>query len=296
MDHPWFKKFPPKTMQESEVDRIHLDNEIVGSLLKYRGMSKVRMTALRILVAMMDKKDVEPLRRLFLDMDHDRTGFITTAELQEAMEKSNFKFTKDQIKEIVSEVDLHQNGKINYTEFIAATLCVEKYMTDQKLREVFMHFDVDDTEYISKENIRESMGKMGQELTPEEIEQALGIHDVKGDHRISFEEFKHMFLPNEKWMAENDEIVSPYRIVKQTTNPVNGNGEFKLQKRGFDADDDSEDHTSKDEDHLVTSFKKELKLIGNESVIDQLSPDVRKSLVEEEMTPVTEYQNQTLDN
>lgn len=70
-------------------------------------------------------------------------------------------------------------------------------MTDAKLKEIFLHFDVDDTNYISKENIKESMTKMGQELTPEEIDVALGIHDVKGDQRISFEEFKHMFLPNE---------------------------------------------------------------------------------------------------
>lgn len=113
------------------------------------------------------------------------------------MERSNFNFTKAQIAEIVREVDLHQNGKINYTEFIAATLCVEKYMTDEKLNEIFLHFDVDDTNFITKDNIRESMMKMGQVLSPEEIESALGIHDVKGDKRISFEEFKHMFLPNE---------------------------------------------------------------------------------------------------
>lgn len=192
---------------------MQLDDEVVGNLLKYKGMSKVRMTALRILVAMMNKKDVEPIRRLFLEMDHDRTGFITTSELQDAMERSNFNFTKEQINEIVREVDLHQNGKINYTEFIAATLCVEKFMTDEKIREIFLHFDVDDTGFISKENIKESMAKMGQELTPLEIEQALGIHDVKGDRRINFDEFKHMFLPNEQWIEENDEIMSPYRII-----------------------------------------------------------------------------------
>jgi len=169
----------------------------VGNLLKYRGMSKVRMTALRVLVAMMDKKDVEPIRRLFLEMDTDKTGFITTTELQSAMEQSQVKFTTGQIKQIVDEVDLHHNGKINYTEFIAAALCVEKFMSDEKLREIFLHFDVDDTDYISKENIKESMRQMGIEPTPAEIDQALGAHDVKNDGRISFEEFKHMFLPND---------------------------------------------------------------------------------------------------
>lgn len=77
------------------------------------------------------------------------------------MEKSNYNFSKEEINEIIREVDIHQNGKINYIEFIAATLCVEKFMTDEKLKEIFLHFDVDDTDYISKENIKESMTRMG---------------------------------------------------------------------------------------------------------------------------------------
>ena len=137
-------------------------------------MSKVRMTALRILATMISKEDVEPLRKLFLEIDHDRTGFITSSELQNAMINSNYNFTNEEINEIVQQVDVKQNGKINYTEFIAATLCVEKYMTDDKLREIFLHFDVDDTSFISKENIRESMKKMGHELTSSEIDLALG--------------------------------------------------------------------------------------------------------------------------
>ena len=99
-------------------------------------------------------------------------------------------------------------------------------MTDEKLKEIFLHFDVDDTGYISKENISESMTKMGHGLTPEEIDQVLGIHDVKGDEQISFEEFKHMFLPNEQWITEEQQ--SPYRVLKQ---PSVRMGELSLHKR-----------------------------------------------------------------
>ena len=50
-------------------------------------------------------------------------------------------------------MDIKKNGKINYSEFIAATLDVQKYMTDERLMEIFKHFDVDDTNYISRDNI-----------------------------------------------------------------------------------------------------------------------------------------------
>lgn len=59
-------------------------------MLEYKGMSKVRMTALKILVSMMEKKDIEPMRQVFLEMDEDRSGFVLTSELKEAMHKGNF--------------------------------------------------------------------------------------------------------------------------------------------------------------------------------------------------------------
>ena len=45
------------------------------------------------------------------------------------MINSNYVFTNEEINEIVQEVDVKRNGKITYTEFIAATLCVQKFMT-----------------------------------------------------------------------------------------------------------------------------------------------------------------------
>lgn len=55
LDHAWFKKFPPKKNDVETSDKVQLDYEIVQNMMKYKGMSKVRMAALRILVTMMNK-------------------------------------------------------------------------------------------------------------------------------------------------------------------------------------------------------------------------------------------------
>lgn len=50
------------------------------------------------------------------------------------------------------------------------------------------------------------MRKLGRELKDDEIEQVFNQHDVTHDGKISFEEFKHMFLPDERWIHQmNDE-------------------------------------------------------------------------------------------
>ena len=48
------------------------------------------------------------------------------------------------IKQIIAQVDNNGNGKINYTDFLAATIDVHKVLTPQKLKGLFKHFDADD--------------------------------------------------------------------------------------------------------------------------------------------------------
>ena len=38
---------------------------------------------------------------------------------------------EEEIDLIINEIDYEQNGTINYSEFLAATLPVEKYVTEQ---------------------------------------------------------------------------------------------------------------------------------------------------------------------
>lgn len=130
-------------------------------------------------------------------MDKDKTGFLNASELQAALQDSNVDFTAEQISKIISEIDDFGNGKINYSEFLAATISTKRFMTEEKMWMMFKHFDVDDTDYISKDNIAEAMQKLGKTITAEEIQQSLKIHDIKQDGRISFEEFKIMFQQDE---------------------------------------------------------------------------------------------------
>jgi Ca2+-binding EF-hand superfamily protein len=43
----------------------------------------------------------------------------------------------EDIDKIIHEVDYLGNGKINYTEFLVATLDVKNFLDDNKIREVF---------------------------------------------------------------------------------------------------------------------------------------------------------------
>ena len=61
----------------------------------------MRMAALDVLVNLLDKKDLKPLKTKFKQMDHEGTGFISPEELKEALNLEHFDFSEEQIDSIL---------------------------------------------------------------------------------------------------------------------------------------------------------------------------------------------------
>ena len=67
------------------------------------------------------------------------------------------------------------------------------------MKAIFQQFDTDNSGFITKENIRYAMQKLGQELPAEEIDEILEEHDVTGDGKLSFDEFMRIFVSDTIW-------------------------------------------------------------------------------------------------
>ena len=125
------------------------------------------MEALNLLVKMVDETQISHLQQTFQEIDTDCTGMISFDELQSAFKSNNPTRvpTTKSLKAIMNNVDYHGNGKINYSEFLAATVSVRAVLTDEKLYALFKHFDTDNSEYIAPENIGEAFHQNGRELS-----------------------------------------------------------------------------------------------------------------------------------
>lgn len=65
-----------------------------------------------------------------------------------------------QLVGLFDEVDDDHDGYLHYTEFLAATLETDgREVTDERLAEAFDQLDMDDSGFISKENLVEFLGK-----------------------------------------------------------------------------------------------------------------------------------------
>ena len=134
------------------------------------------------------------MKKHFQAIDQDQSGLIDAKELAEAFQSVNIGLSENDIETLIKEIDYVGNGKINYTEFISATLSIKDTLTEEMLWRLFKKFDVDDTDYITKDNLFDAFTRLGKKnIEYREVDEIIKAHDIKNDGRISFAEFKLIF-------------------------------------------------------------------------------------------------------
>lgn len=80
-------------------------------------------------------------------------------------------------------MNFHNDGKVNYSEFIATTLSLIKFNKEDRLLSAFRYFDVNGKGYITLDSVIEELKQ----------------NNVIVNKKIRFEEFKKLF-----YMTNND--------------------------------------------------------------------------------------------
>lgn len=83
-----------------------------------------------------------------------------------------------------------EDGKVDLEEFLTVLIRTGKWKQqpniEQEALAAFQAFDVNNDGYISAEELRNTMAKLGQVLTKKEAEQMLNAFDKNGDGRICY--------------------------------------------------------------------------------------------------------------
>lgn len=116
-------------------------------------------------------------------------------------------------------MDYAGNGKINYSEFLAATVELKKVLTYDRLWALFKYFDTDNSGYITPANLREAFAKSGKMLSKEEMSQILELHDLEKNGVLSFDEFRQIFFTKESKDMLPQNPANPLR--ESSESPVN---------------------------------------------------------------------------
>jgi len=127
---------------------------------------------------------------------------IKASELYDCLVSKRMNMSDTEIREMISQMDYHNNKKINYSEFLAATIDVQSFLNESRLKAVFNQFDTDASGKLTEENIYLAMQKLGKEIERSAVHEMIAAHDLVGDGVLSFDEFRAIFFGDKE--LEND--------------------------------------------------------------------------------------------
>ena len=101
-----------------------ISDEVVSRLRSFKGVSTFKKAAMNLIVKTANDDDVRELKIQFQAIDTDGTGMIKASELKDILVRQRLNVSDAEIQEIIGQLDYHNNQKINYSEFLAATMDV----------------------------------------------------------------------------------------------------------------------------------------------------------------------------
>jgi len=132
------------------------------------------------------------LQNTFAALDKNSDGKLSKDELMEGFRQTLSQHdAEEEVKRIMENADTDNNGYIDYSEFITATVNKRNLLSKEKLKQAFSIFDRDQNGFISAEEIRQVLdhkGTMNEKVWEDIIKEV----DINGDGEISYPEFEKM--------------------------------------------------------------------------------------------------------
>lgn len=139
LNHPWITNYTDPKAIDKNLKALSLKH-----LQAFRVRNQLQQAALAYIANhLQSQKTMNKLKDIFRQFDKNGDGVLERDELLEGYMKLGK--TKEQAKKIVDkimrEIDLNNNGTIDYSEFLMANLKYEDALSNEKLKEAFKLFD-----------------------------------------------------------------------------------------------------------------------------------------------------------
>jgi calcium-dependent protein kinase len=175
--HTWIK--------DRDHTKYEIDHGVADALREFGKATKFRRCCMEMMAWSLSNEERAQVRDAFIAMDENKKGTITLLELKKVLQ-DQFHVPNEEIQNIFQALDQNHDDEIHYSDFLAAMVGARINMHDDHLRSAFRKFDVDNSGYITKENLREVLGDTYEGET---VDNLLAEADLLQDGRISYQEF-----------------------------------------------------------------------------------------------------------
>lgn len=133
LDHPWF-------LSIAGLDTVRL--EIFNSLKNFKAQGKLWNEVMKVFIKNLSAEEIQALDSAFKALDLEHTGFITAGNIEKVMLASGFPVVAEEIHNLIEIIDYLGKGKLNYTQFLIATVDRKTIFDEESIWDAFNYFDV----------------------------------------------------------------------------------------------------------------------------------------------------------
>ncbi|KAL8481938.1 hypothetical protein ACS0TY_027632 [Phlomoides rotata] len=140
------------------------------------------------------------LQKIFQKLDKDGDGLVTIDELMWLLQRTGLQCNRDELELLVGDSPL---GPLDFIFFYQILMnevvhgeIQEDEMLERDLRKAFRVFDLNDDGFISCEELKIALSRLGlwDEGCGQDCKKMIGAYDSNSDGLLDFEEFKVMMF------------------------------------------------------------------------------------------------------
>ena len=179
--HPWFKIVNEKT----SLEKLNFSSQFFR---EYKQTNELKKIVLASIASRLQEHEIIGLKEIFQAFDKDKDGQLNYQEFEEGLLRlKSQKIKPEEIHSYFSTIDTRKNGKIDYSEFIAACLQKNIILKEENLFEAFSMLDKDHTGKISKNALMDVLKLQSKDDSY--VKELIKNADKNQDGVIDYKEF-----------------------------------------------------------------------------------------------------------
>ncbi|KAL2557890.1 Calcium-dependent protein kinase 13 [Forsythia ovata] len=178
---------------------VPLGDVVKSRLKQFSLMNRFKRKALRVIADFLSNEEVEGIKEMFAKIDTDNDGIVSTEELKVGLQKFNSQLAESEVQMLIEAVDTNGKGTLDYGEFLAISLHMQRMANDEHLHNAFSYFDKDCNGYIEPDELRDALMEDGADDCTDVANDIFQEVDTDKDGRISYDEFVAMMKTGTDW-------------------------------------------------------------------------------------------------
>ncbi|CDW82534.1 calcium-dependent protein [Stylonychia lemnae] len=220
LQHEWFK------INQAKISKTVIEKDVLLKLVEYRNIPIVKRAALKVIIRTLDDAQTSFLRSQFLALDQLRCGLVDINSIKDAFDQVNIPADAETLESVVESVSCNKTAKINYSEFLAATIDMLSLLTEENLWMLFKFIDKEDQNEIDFVQIEYILKQLEIPYKAKELQNLLNNFSKQKPNKLVYDEFKEMLLCDDySYILENinemqeEDLLRNDQLLQSQLNP-----------------------------------------------------------------------------